>query len=281
MKKKIYILKLTCPDARGIVAAVSSALHACGGNIVHADEHVDLETNLFLMRVEYALKDTAQEDEFARLMHDIGIACSMQWSISDNTTHPRVALLVSKQLHCLSDLLFRYKEGELQCEVVCIISNHPDAGRLAQFYSIPFFHITGDKPHMEKNITELCKKQTVRLAILARYMQILSSEFIDGCGMELINIHHSFLPAFVGAKPYHQAYERGVKLIGATGHYVTSELDAGPIITQDVAHISHRDTVPDLIKKGRDLEKIVLARAVALHLAHKVLRYGNKTVVFT
>ena len=282
--KKSAILLLSCPDRKGIVSGVAGFISQHGGNILHADEHGDDETSTFLMRVEF---DPAAFDipltDFARQFSPIATQFNMQWRLALSDARQRMAILVSKYDHCLVDLLYRHQSGELACEIPCIISNHPDSQPLADFYRIPFFLVPVEKDNKgaaERLILSLLERHEVDFVVLARYMQILSADFVRTYPHRIINIHHSFLPAFVGARPYHRAFERGVKLIGATSHYVTEVLDDGPIIEQDVARVSHRDSVEDLMQKGRDLEKVVLSRAVRWHVENRILLYGNKTVVF-
>ncbi len=283
MIKKSAILLLSCPDRKGIVAGVSGFISEHGGNILHADEHGDHDSDTFLMRVEF---DPAELDlplsDFVFHFSRIATPFDMQWRLALSDVRQRMAILVSKYDHCLVDLLYRHQSGELACDIPCVISNHPDSQPLADFYRIPFFLVPVEKEKQaaERQVLSLLKHHAVDFIVLARYMQILSEEFVNAYPSRIINIHHSFLPAFVGAKPYHQAFTRGVKLIGATSHYVTEVLDDGPIIEQDVARVSHRDSVDDLIQKGRDLEKVVLSRAVRWHIENRVLLYGNKTVVF-
>lgn len=279
---KTAVLLISCPDRKGIVANVSGFLFENGANILHADEHLDSEFNLFLMRIEFDLKKFKLNlKEFREEFSKVAGGFQMSWSLKVPSKKPKVAIFVSKEIHCLADLLSRYRNLELDCEISLIISNHKEAKSLAGFYKIPFYYISlRDKVKAEKEALKLLKQKRVELIVLARFMQILSLEFVDHYPNKIINIHHSFLPAFIGAKPYHQAYQRGVKLIGATSHYVTSELDQGPIIEQDVVRISHRDTVLDLIQKGRDLERVVLSRAVKWHLENRILLYSNKTVIF-
>jgi formyltetrahydrofolate deformylase len=284
MSKKSAILLLSCPDRKGVVASIASFISQHGGNILHADEHGDMDSATFLMRVEF---DPAEFDlpldEFAKYFSPIAIDFDMHWRLALSDYRPRMAILVSKQDHCLVDLLYRHQSGELACEIPCVISNHPDSERVAEFYHIPFFLIPieqENKEAAERQIRSLLERHKVDLVVLARYMQILSHAFVNAYPRRIINIHHSFLPAFVGARPYHRAFARGVKLIGATSHYVTEVLDDGPIIEQGVVRVSHRDSVEDLIQKGRDLEKVVLSRAVSWHIENRVLLYGNKTVVF-
>ena len=284
MKKKSAVLLLSCPDRKGVVASIAGFVFQHGGNILHADEHSDVDSGTFLMRVEF---DPAEFDvplnDFARHFSPIAIDFDMRWRLAQSDYRPRMAILVSKYDHCLVDLLYRHQSGELPCEIPCIVSNHPDSQAIADFYRIPFFLVPvekKDKQAAERQILSLLERHGVDFIVLARYMQILSNEFVSVYPRRIINIHHSFLPAFVGSKPYHQAFARGVKLIGATSHYVTEVLDDGPIIEQDVVRVSHRDSVDDLIQKGRDLEKVVLSRAVRWHVENRVLLYGNKTVVF-
>lgn len=284
MTKTSAILLLSCPDRKGVVATVAGFVFQHGGNILHADEHSDVDSGTFLMRVEF---DPAEFDvplnDFARHFSPIAIDFDMRWRLAQSDYRQRMAILVSKYDHCLVDLLYRHQSGELACEIPCIVSNHPDSQPIADFYRIPFFLVPvekNDKHGAERQVLALLERHGVDFIVLARYMQILSDEFVNTYPRRIINIHHSFLPAFVGAKPYHRAFTRGVKLIGATSHYVTEVLDDGPIIEQDVVRVSHRDSVEDLIQKGRDLEKVVLSRAVRWHVENRVLLYGNKTVVF-
>jgi formyltetrahydrofolate deformylase len=282
------VLLITCPDQKGLVAAVSGELYRFGANIIHADQHQDHNAGLFFMRVEWDLGGGDGEGEFdlnafSRTFAGIAERYRMQWELHNGAKKPRVSLFVSQHLHCLADLLHRHQMGELQCEIPLIVSNHADGEALARFYGIPFHYVpltAETRAGGEAKEFALLAEAGVELMVLARYMQILSAEFVRRYPGRVINVHHSFLPAFVGARPYHAAYKRGVKLIGATSHYVTEELDDGPIIEQDVARISHRDQVEDLIAKGRDLERVVLSRAVAWHLDRRILRYGNKTVIF-
>jgi formyltetrahydrofolate deformylase len=282
--KPSSILLLSCPDQKGVVAAIAEFVFRHGGNILHADEHGDDESNLFLMRVEF---DAAEFDidfrDFTRHFSPVAEKFQMQWRLAHSNHRPRMVVMVSKYDHCLVDLLYRHRSGELRCEIPLIVSNHPDNQPIADFYGIPYVTVPvpkDDKIGAEAKILVLLKQQQPDFIVLARYMQILSNDFIAHFPQRIINIHHSFLPAFIGAKPYHQAFARGVKLIGATSHYVTEVLDDGPIIEQDVARVSHRDSIDDLLQKGRDLEKVVLARATRWHLENRVLLYGNKAVVF-
>ena len=282
--KPSSILLLSCPDQKGVVAAIAEFVFRHGGNILHADEHGDDESNLFLMRVEF---DAAEFDidfrDFTRHFSPVAEKFQMQWRLAHSNHRPRMVVMVSKYDHCLVDLLYRHRSGELRCEIPLIVSNHPDNQPIADFYRIPYVTVPvpkDDKIGAEAKILVLLKQQQPDFIVLARYMQILSNDFIAHFPQRIINTHHSFLPAFIGAKPYHQAFARGVKLIGATSHYVTEVLDDGPIIEQDVARVSHRDSIDDLLQKGRDLEKVVLARATRWHLENRVLLYGNKAVVF-
>lgn len=277
-------LLVSCPDRKGIVAAVADFLYRHNANILHADEHQDSEKNLFFLRTEWDLTDFAlNKKEFEKLFSPLAQKFQMDWKVIYADNKPKIAIFVSQEEHCLVDLLFRYKSNELNCSIALILSNHSNAKPLADFYGVPFYKIEvnkENKPDTEQEILVLIKENNVDLIVLARYMQILSGRFINQFGKPIINIHHSFLPAFIGAKPYHQAHERGVKIIGATAHYVTADLDQGPIIEQDTFRVSHRDTVEDLIQKGKDIEKIVLSRAVKYHIENRVLTYGSKTVVF-
>ncbi len=287
--KNSAILLISCPDRKGEVATIADFVYRHGGNILHADEHADEESGLFLMRVEFDPKDfdidLSQKDlvDFSKQFSPVAEAFQMKWRLAQSSQRQRMIILVSKYDHCLADLLYRHKSGELACDIPLIISNHADNQAIAEFYKIPYAVVPvtkNNKSEAEANIQALIDEQKPDFMVLARYMQILSNAFVHRYPQRIINIHHSFLPAFVGARPYHQAFERGVKLIGATSHYVTEVLDDGPIIEQDVVRVSHRDTVEDLIRKGRDLEKVVLSRAVRWHVENRVLVYGNKTVVF-
>jgi formyltetrahydrofolate deformylase len=276
------VLLIDCPDRKGLVATVSSLLYRYGANITHADQHQDHEAGLFFMRVEWTL-DSFDLEPFRTEFQDTAAKLQMRWQILSMSDVPRVAIFVSQYLHCLVDLLYRHQAGDLQCVIPLIISNHRDAQALAQFYGIEFRWIPIDRQtrlEAEAEQRRILRAEGIDLVVLARYMQILTPEFVADYPSRIINVHHSFLPAFIGARPYHAAFQRGVKLIGATSHYVTAELDDGPIIEQDVVRISHRDQVEDLIRKGRDLERTVLSRGVTWHLEHRILCYGNKTVVF-
>jgi formyltetrahydrofolate deformylase len=287
--KNSAILLISCPDSKGEVAAIADFVYRHNGNILHADEHADEESGLFLMRVEFDPKDFDIDltdknlADFTKHFAPIAERFQMKWRLAQSSQRPRMIIFVSKYDHCLVDLLYRQQSGELACDIPLIISNHPDNQRLADFYKIPYAVVSvakDNKQRAEDTIHALIAEHRPDFMVLARYMQILSNDFVNRYPQRIINIHHSFLPAFVGARPYHQAFERGVKLIGATSHYVTEILDDGPIIEQDVVRVSHRDTVDDLIRKGRDLEKVVLSRAVRWHVENRVLLYGNKTVVF-
>lgn len=264
--KKSAVLLLSCPDRKGIVASIAGFISQHGGNILHAHEHSDRDSGTFLMRVEFDPEEfDIRLEAFAEHFSPIATAFEMRWKLAESDRRPRMVILVSKYDHCLVDLLYRQRSGELACDIPCIISNHPDNQPIAEFYQIPYFHVPVEgerKSVAEQKIHALLEMQKADFVVLARYMQILSPDFVKAYEQRIINIHHSFLPAFVGAKPYQQAFVRGVKLIGATSHYVTEVLDDGPIIEQDVVRVSHRDSVDDLIQKGRDLEKAVLSRAV-------------------
>jgi formyltetrahydrofolate deformylase len=283
--KNTAILLINCPDRQGILAVVTEFINQHKGNIVYLDQYVNREEKVFFMRVEWELeafqipKDKIEE-YFETL---IASRFEMNFRLYFADVKPRMAIFVSKMSHCLYDLLARYAADEWQVEIPLIISNHPDMESVAKRFNIEYhvFPITKEnKAEQEALQIELLKKNKITFCVLARYMQVLSADFISHYPDRVINIHHSFLPAFAGAKPYHAAHQRGVKVIGATSHYVTSDLDAGPIIEQSVAHISHKDNVDDLIKKGRDLEKIVLSHAVEKHIERKILAYKNRTVVF-
>jgi formyltetrahydrofolate deformylase len=282
--KNTAILLIDCPDKKGIVAAVSDFLYKHDANILHADQHQDAERGLFLMRVEWDLADFDLDlADCERQFAPIAERFAMRWRIERTDRPHRLALFVSRYDHCLVDLLYRHQSGELACEIPLVVSNHPDTKRFADFYGVPFEWVEierGQKAEAEEVQLELLRKHRIDLVVLARYMQVLSAEFVAQYPQRIINVHHSFLPAFSGARPYHRAFERGVKLIGATSHYVTAELDEGPIIEQDVVRISHRDGLEDLLQKGRDLEKVVLSRAVRWHIDHRILVYDRKTVVF-
>ena len=282
--KNSAILLISCPDRKGEVASIADFIYKHGGNILHADEHGDEQSGLFLMRVEFDPKEFDIDlAEFGQHFSPIADTFAMRWRLTLSAQRQRMIILVSKYDHCLVDLLYRHQSGELACEIPLIISNHPDNQAIADFYKIPYAVVAvnkGNKDEAEARIHQLIEVHNPDFIVLARYMQILSTEFVHRYPQRIINIHHSFLPAFIGAKPYHQAFQRGVKLIGATSHYVTEVLDDGPIIEQDVVRVSHRDTVDDLIRKGRDLEKVVLSRAVLSGMWRIQFCSTNKTVVF-
>ena len=279
-------LLLHCPDKPGILAEVTDFITVNKGNIIYLDQYVDHVENIFFMRIEWELKDflVPQEkiEDYFRTLY--GQKYEMDFRLYFSDVKPRMAIFVSKLSHCLFDMLARYTAGEWNVERPLIISNHPDLQHVAERFGIPFylFPITKEtKEEQERKEMELLAKHKITFIVLARYMQVISEQMINAYPNKIINIHHSFLPAFVGAKPYHAAFQRGVKIIGATSHYVTTELDAGPIIEQDVVRITHKDSIEDLVNKGKDLEKIVLSRAVQKHIERKVLAYKNKTVIFS
>lgn len=278
------ILLIDCPDRKGLVAAIANFLYSYNANILHADQHQDAELKLFLMRVEWDLDGFAlDEAQLRAAFAPIAEQFQMRWRLEYSTVKTKMAIFVSKYDHCLVDVLYRYRSGEFNCDIPLVISNHPDVRPLVEFYGIPFhvIPVTADtKVEAERQQIELLEHHNVDLIVLARYMQVLSGDFVAHYPGKVINVHHSFLPAFIGAKPYHQAFARGVKLIGATSHYVTEVLDAGPIIEQDVLRVSHRDSLQDLIDKGRDLERTVLSHAVKWHTEHRVLVYDKKTAIF-
>ena len=283
-KKDSVVLLVHCKDRKGIVARVSGFIHDFGGNILDSDHHTDEETNEFLMRMEFATEGLQMPpDEIPAAFAPIAKVFDMRFEVRPMSRRTRVALLVSKQDHCLADLLQRHRRDELHMDIPIIISNHDTCASWAELFKIPFMvcPVTKEtKLQQEEQVLSLLQAQQVELVVMARYMQILTARFLAQVGCPVINIHHSFLPAFIGANPYRQAYDRGVKIIGATAHYATEDLDEGPIIEQDVIRVGHRDTVEDLVRKGRDLEEIVLARAVRRHIERRVLVYGRKTVVF-
>lgn len=279
-------LLLHCPDKPGILAEVTDFITVNKGNIIYLDQYVDHVENIFFMRIEWELKDflVPQEkiEDYFRTLYAQKYEMDFRLYFSD--VKPRMAIFVSKLSHCLFDMLARYTAGEWNVEIPLIISNHPDLQHVVERFGIPFylFPITKEtKEEQERKEMELLAKHKITFIVLARYMQVISEQMINAYPNKIINIHHSFLPAFVGAKPYHAAFQRGVKIIGATSHYVTTELDAGPIIEQDVVRITHKDSIEDLVNKGKDLEKIVLSRAVQKHIERKVLAYKNKTVIFS
>jgi formyltetrahydrofolate deformylase len=282
--KSTAILLVECPDQKGIVAAIANFVFQHDGNILHADQHQAPELDMFLCRVEWDLTGFGiAPNEFAAQFQPIARQFRMNWRLAFSAHQPRVGIFVSKYDHCLVDLLYRHHAGELACEIPVIVSNHPEAKRHADFYGIPFDVIPvtkTTKAEAERRQLDLLRGHAVEIVVLARYMQILSPQFVSCFPHRIINIHHSFLPAFVGAHPHRRAFEKGVKLIGATAHYVSDTLDEGPIIEQDVVRISHRDNLDDLMQKGRDLEKVALSRAVRWHIENRVLLLGNKTVIF-
>jgi formyltetrahydrofolate deformylase len=284
-KKTTAILLIHCPDQPGIIAVVTDFINVNGGNIIYLDQHVDAVQNVFFMRIEWELEHFAippgKIQEYFNTLY--ASKYRMHFRMYFNDYKPRMSIFVSKLSHCIYDLLARYTAGEWEVEIPLIVSNHPDLENVGQRFGVPYhiFPVTKEnKAELEKAELALLRENRVDFIVLARYMQVVGEDIVNEYPDRIINIHHSFLPAFVGAKPYHAAFERGVKLIGATSHYVTGELDAGPIIEQDIVRISHKDTVETLIRKGRDLEKIVLSRAVEKHIQRKVLTYRNKTVVF-
>ncbi len=278
------ILLISCPDQKGITATVTNFIFQNNGNIVHADQHIDNQTNIFFMRIEWSLDHfKIEQGQIQNAFQSIGEKFAMKWELHFTDRKDRLAIFTSQHLHCLYDLLFRYKAGHIPCEIPLIVSNHPDAQSVAQEFRIPFYEFPIEKENkreQERREMDLLKKENIDTVVLARYHQILTPSFVEAFPNRIINIHHSFLPAFIGQNPYRQAFQRGVKIIGATSHYVTAELDEGPIIEQDIVRISHRHTLEDLIREGEDLEKVVLGRAVRWHLQKKILCYGNKTVVF-
>ncbi len=283
-KKSVTIL-MHCPDNKGIVATVTAFINDNNGNIITLDEHVDKLDKTFYMRIEWELDGFAIPQEKIADFFDtlIAVRYNMTWNIYFSDRRPRMAIFVSKLSHCLYDILSRYHAGEWDVDIPLIIGNHPDLNPIADQFGIPFHYIPKNDENrraQEQKELELLKHNQISFVVLARYMQILSAEFIAHYTNKIINIHHSFLPAFPGAKPYHLAYERGVKIIGATSHYVTTELDAGPIIEQDIVRVSHRDSIDKLILKGQDVEKLVLSRAILMHLNHRILLYNNRAVVF-
>lgn len=277
-------LLISCPDRKGLVAAVTDFISRHNGNILQLDQHVDAQENVFFMRVEWDLAnfEISREDIPARF-GEVATPFEMTWQIHFSDQIPRMAIFVSKEAHCLYDILYRHQSGEWKVEIPVIISNHPDMGDLAAKFGIPYRVVPVSKDtKLEAEQAQLALLDEFKpdFIVLARYMQIISENFVSHFPNRIINIHHSFLPAFAGAKPYHRAHGRGVKIIGASSHYVTAELDAGPIIEQDIMRVNHRDSVEDLVRKGKDVEKLVLSRAIRYHLNHQVLVYNNKTVIF-
>jgi len=283
MTKQTATLLISCPDQRGLVAKFANFIYANGGNITHADQHTDFEAGLFLTRIEWQLKGfNLPKNLIAPAFNAIAQPLNAKWELHFSDTLSRIAIWVSRQDHCLFDLIWRHRAKEFHAEIPLIMSNHPDLQPIVEQFGIDYHYLPitkENKQEQEAKQLELLHEYKIDLVVLAKYMQIVSADFIEKFP-QIINIHHSFLPAFIGANPYHRAFERGVKIIGATAHYATADLDAGPIIEQDVVRVSHRDEVNDLIRKGKDLERIVLARAVRLHLQNRVLVYGNRTVVF-
>ena len=279
------IMLIHCPDEKGIILSVTNYISRNNGNIVDLDQHVDSEQKIFFMRVEWTLSDfnIPRENIGAHFGSEVAQKYQMQYTIHFRDEKIRMALMVSKMDHCFNDILSRYKSGEWNVEIPLIISNHPDMEETANRFGIPYHYIPVSKQtkvEQEKKQLQLLSDHNIDFVVLSRYMQILSENFIKDYSNRIINIHHSFLPAFPGAKPYHSAHERGVKIIGATSHYVTKELDAGPIIAQSTANISHKDRVEDLVRKGRDIEKVVLSRAIWYHVNRRILSCGNRTIIF-
>lgn len=283
MASPTAILLISCPDRKELVAKIANFIYANGGNIIHADQHTDFEAGVFLTRLEWQLDGfNLPREVIAPAFAAIAKPLQATWQLHFSDTIPRLSLWVTKQDHCLLDLLWRWQAKEIRAEISLVISNHEKLQPIARQFGLDFVHVSitkENKLQQEVQALEFLEKYQIDLVVLAKYMQILSADFVQKFP-KIINIHHSFLPAFAGANPYHRAYERGVKIIGATAHYVTADLDEGPIIEQDVVRISHRDSVEDLIRKGKDLERVVLARAVRLHLQNRVLVYGKRTVVF-
>ena len=278
-------LLIHCPDHKGIILSVTEFIYKNKGNVIDLDQHVDSERHIFFMRIEWHLDDFIIPRDKIGEYFDTLVAneFQMRWTLHFSDEKQRMALMVSKMDHCFNDILSRYQSGEWQVEIPFIISNHPDMQATADRFNIPFHYLPitkENKKEQEQKQLDLLRENNVDFVVLARYMQILSADFVDHFPNRIINIHHSFLPAFPGAKPYHSAHARGVKIIGATSHYVTSDLDEGAIIVQNISHVSHNDTVADLVRKGRDIEKIVLSDAIWHHANRRVLVYGNKTVVF-
>ena len=283
MKKAILLIQ--CPDQKGIVAEVSRFLYSYNGNILEVDQHVDVEMGMFFMRAAWELDSFSlkKEEILARFEQEVGQRFRMEIKLHFDFPRPRMAIFVSKLSHCLFDILGRHHAGQLEVDIPLVISNHPDLKAIVEAFGIPFFHIpvtAADKESIESRQLQLLSEHQIDFVVLARYMQIVSGDFIRHFPNRIINIHHSFLPAFVGAKPYHAAFERGVKIIGATAHYVTEELDAGPIIEQEVARVRHHNTIAELVQIGQDVEKVTLSKAIKYHIERKVLSFRNKTVIF-
>jgi len=280
---KSAILLISCPDKKGIVYKISHFIYSNNGNILRSDQHADEESGTFFMRIEWDLDGFAiEKNNIAKAFEPIASEYSMNWQLHFSAKKQRTAIFVSKMDHCLYDIILKAKEGEIATDIACIISNHELLGTIAKYFNIPFFVFPKTKENklqQEQKELAILTELDIDCIVLARYMQILSADFVSHHPNRIINIHHSFLPAFKGAKPYHQAYQHGVKIIGATSHYVTELLDQGPIIEQDVIRVSHKDSIDDIIRKGKDIEKLVLSRALKKHLEHKVLVYANKTIV--
>jgi formyltetrahydrofolate deformylase len=278
------ILLLSCADSKGLVAKISDFIFRHDGNIVHADQYTSKTDKLFFMRVEWELNGFAlHREEIPTAFEPLARQFNMKWDLHFTDYVPRVAIFVSRHMHCFNDLILRRHMGEMRADVQAVISNHEDARELTEQFGMKYFHFPVTEKNKEKQEAEelnLLREMKIDLVVLARYMQILSGKFLDHYPSRIINIHHSFLPAFAGGNPYQQAYDRGVKIIGATAHYVTEQLDEGPIIAQDVIKISHRDAIADIQTKSKDLERVVLARAFRLHLENRILVYGSKTIVF-
>lgn len=283
MKKAILLIQ--CPDQKGIVAEVSRFLYSYNGNILEVDQHVDVDMGMFFMRAAWELDSFSlkKEEILARFEQEVGQRFRMEIKLHFDFPRPRMAIFVSKLSHCLFDILGRHHAGQLEVDIPLVISNHPDLKAIVEAFGIPFFHIpvtAANKESVESRQLQLLSEHRIDFIVLARYMQIVSGDFIRHFPNRIINIHHSFLPAFVGAKPYHAAFERGVKIIGATAHYVTEELDAGPIIEQEVARVRHHNTIAELVQIGQDVEKVTLSKAIKYHIERKVLSFRNKTVIF-
>jgi len=277
------VLLLSCPDRRGLVAATSGFIDQQGGNITDADQHTDPVHDLFLQRIEFDLPEASSHEAFAAEFGELAASLSMTWEMSEATDRLRMAIMVSAEGHCLYDMLGRVAMGELNVDIPVVVSNHTAHRDITERFGVPFVHLPvdpQDKASQQAAVLDALQEAKVDLVIMARYMQILPASIIEAYPHRIINIHHSFLPAFIGAKPYHQAFERGVKLIGGTAHYATVDLDQGPIICQDVTPVSHRDSAERMVARGRDLEQTVLARAVHLHVERRVLSYANRTVIF-
>lgn len=278
------ILLISCPDSKGITAGVTDFIYSHNGNIEHADQHIDSQTNTFFMRIEWSLKDfRISKDKISKEFRPLSEKFKMTWNLYFSDELPRIAIFASRNTHCLYDLLLKHKSGQFNCTIPLIISNHAPAEKIAGIFNIRFAKMEknlGNREELEKKEIALLEEEQIELIVLARYMQIFTNKFVNKFSNRIINIHHSFLPAFSGKNPYQQAYSRGVKIIGATSHYITDELDSGPIIEQDTVRVSHRDSLKDLKREGEELEKIVLSRALRWHIERKILVYNNKTVIF-